>query len=146
MLRNTRYITVIFTLLLALGAAGSHAMWMRVSDKELYDSSAVVAVGTLVEQLQLQPSATGPAITVGLLRLDEAFKGGASASGHVLLRLPPAGGPRSSSDISYKVGQQGLWFLAPVNGSDLYHANHPQRMLPLEQAQAWLDKLRDGGV
>ncbi len=50
----------------------------------------------------------------------------------------------SSTDITYKIGQKGLWFLrllAPKSAA-IYAADHPQRFVPFANAGPSIEAVR----
>jgi hypothetical protein len=121
------------TCMLAGGAGASSA---RFGDPELVDHSDLIVSATLVRiERQAEPGSASPGET-GLLEVRRVLKG-AGQPRSVRLVLSPPGALRSSSDISYTVGQKGLWFLRAtpgVDGTPLYRADHPQRFLREEEA------------
>jgi hypothetical protein len=105
----------------------------RFSDADLVDRSEVIVVAELIGHTQLTLAPSRAVTTYGVLQVREALKGAVPASNALLLlEQPTPGGPISSSDIRYRVGQSGLWFLRVRTPGDVgpYLADHPQRFVP----------------
>jgi len=130
------------TCMLAGGAGASSA---RFGDAELVEHSDLIVSATLVRiERQVEPGSASPGET-GVLEVRQVLKGAGQPRG-VRLVLSPPGALRSSSDISYTVGQNGLWFLRATPGADgtpLYRADHPQRFLREEEAAPRLRHFQD---
>lgn len=125
--------SVVAVLVSSLGVAD--AMWVKLSDAELIDGSDIIVSAELIGQTQFRVAPDQPKLTVGVLRVDEVLKGDAGIS-VALLVLPSPNAPRSSTDLVYRKGQKGLWFLHVRDQKDsgLHRADHPQRFVPLEQS------------
>ena len=127
--------------LLALAGGNALAMWAApLTDQELIDASEVIVTGTLIGQSRVKTGATD--LTLGVVSVEQVFKGGAGRV--VLIALPGPERPISSSDITYKIGQSGLWFLR-IRGADergIYVADHPQRFVASDGAQRQIERLR----
>jgi hypothetical protein len=117
-------------------------MWVRLSDAELVAQSDIIVVATLGE---IRPtSGDGSSRNVGVLDIRQVLKGTAGLD-EARLALPSADQPLSSTDIHYKTGQAGLWFLRQLpaaGGGTVYSADHPQRFVPEEEASARMPALR----
>jgi hypothetical protein len=116
---------------LVLEAMLASAMWAKLTDSELVAKSQLIVRGELVAVKWLQPKDGSPRVWVGEIRVESALKGSDDLE-TALLALPSPEGPRSSTDLGYREGQRGLWFLRVRHpeGSDLYLADHPQRFVP----------------
>ena len=127
-------LTVVIAVLPLLARPG--IMWERLTDEKLIEKSEVIVLAELAGQTRLMPSPDGPALWLGALRVEETLKGDSQQTVRLLL-LPSPEAPRSSSDILYRDGQRGLWFLRarPPGGDGLYLADHPQRFLAAAQAE-----------
>jgi hypothetical protein len=104
----------------------------RLSDAELVERSEVVVVAELIGHTQLTTS-PNRTVTYGVLQVREVLKGTASPSRTMLLiEQPTPGGLVSSSDITYRVGQSGIWFLRVRTPGEVgpYLADNPQRFVP----------------
>ncbi len=112
-------------------------MWVKMSDEMLIESSNRIVWASLIE---IRPISTKEAnqILVGVLHSTCTFKG--QHQEEFYLALPSINGPISSSDILYRVGQQGFWFLRESGVTDIYLADHPQRFYSGELSQT-LQKL-----
>ena len=110
-------------------------MWAKLTDPELVAKSQLIVRGELVEVKRLPPKEGAPPIWVGEIRIESVLKGPGEL-GEALLVLPSPDGPRSSTDLGYREGHRGLWFLRvrPPEGSGLYLADHPQRFVPHSKA------------
>ncbi|HET7875246.1 MAG TPA: hypothetical protein VFN71_06950 [Methylomirabilota bacterium] len=129
---------------LLIGAPGTHAMWAKLTEGELIAQSDLIMTGEVVGLTEVRLAPDQPRLTLAVLRADEVVKSDRSR-GYVLLGLGPTDRPRSSTDIFYRVGQRGLWFLRSQPGSEgIYLADHPQRFVPAERADPQLQSLRRG--
>lgn len=118
-------------------------MWAKMSLEELVRRSDLIVVGTLVS---LGPERSGR-FDVGAIRVEEILFGREDRVEVGLLVPRPAPGLRSSTDLFYRVGQHGLWFLRRQPGSarDFYLADHPQRLQSVDkvaQVRALLGEAR----
>jgi hypothetical protein len=138
--RGSLPVAILFWRLAAFAAESALAMWTRLTDQQLLDGSDVIVTGTLIGQSRVKVGAAD--LTLGVVSVEQTFKG--SVAGVVLIMLPGPDRPVSSSDIRFKVGQSGLWFLR-LRGADergIYVADHPQRFVAREHAQPQIDWLR----
>ena len=138
--RGSLAVAILFWMVSALAAQDSLAMWTRLTDQQLLDGSDVIVTGTLLGQTRVKSGTTD--LTLGVVSVEQTFKG--SATGVVLIALPGPDKPVSSTDITYKAGQSGLWFLR-LRGADergIYVADHPQRFVARQLAQPQIDWLR----
>lgn len=128
-LRSRRY--ACGALLLA-AATVAHAMWAALDDTALLQGSDLIVLG----EWQGQTAVAAPDLAsgdIGVIGVSEVLKG--KAQDVVLVALPAAAGPRSSSDPAFRRGERGLWLLRLRPGSQgVYLADHPQRFVPLRQA------------
>jgi len=127
-----------FLLVVGLDAA---AMWTRLSDSELLERSDLVLTGTLIGQSSVRVA--GEDLFLAVIKVDAVFKGAADLS-VVFLVLPAPERPISSTDLQYRVGQSGLWFLRQRSAGErgLFLADHPQRFIPSEKASSRIEALR----
>jgi hypothetical protein len=115
-------------------------MWAPLSDEELIRSSDLIVVGEWQGQVAFS-AAGGTDMDVGVVLVDETWKGGAPA--FVLVALPASRAPRSSSDPVFRRGDRGLWLLRSQPGSKgLYLADHPQRFVSSGAGQQRIRQLR----
>ncbi len=112
----------------------ANAMWVALTDTELIQQSDIIVIGELIGQTQVMLMACQERLSLGVLQVKEVLKGD-KAQTLLLLELPSPEVPRASTDISYKKGQKGLWFLRVRNPGEIgiYLADHPQRFLAIEQ-------------
>ncbi len=117
-------------------------MFAELTDVQLIETSEIIVVGTLVEQLELQ-SPSGQ-LEVGRIEVETELKNVQNTQS-VLLLLPQSIMPVASDTITYAVGTKGLWFLRPLPniGMDVHAADHPQRFVPMSQAKATTDMVRN---
>jgi len=126
-------------ILASLVAEGALAMWAKYSDDELIRQSDLIVTGTLSGERRIEIEARQ--IRVGVIKVDRVFKGHSAAE--VLLALPPADRPISSTDLVYRIGQSGLWYLrAQAGHAGVYLADHPQRFVPMAGAGSQIEALR----
>lgn len=133
---STAAAPVVIGAALLLQSAVAIAMWEKLTDAELVARSELIVRGELIGTTRFSPAAGQPALWLGVIRVDEMLKSSAGAN-VVLLSLPSPERPVSSSDTTYRKGQQGLWFLRPrpPEGSGVYLADHPQRFVPARESQ-----------
>ena len=114
---------------------GAQALWARLSESELIDTSGLIVVGTLTEITSETNPSDGQARSFGVIEIDRVLKGD-PATKTARLNRPRPGAFISSSDIIYKVGQKGLWYLRLLEpqSAAVYAADHPQRFVPFADA------------
>lgn len=136
--RGVRQILCGFLLVVSIDAT---AMWARLSPAELIERSDLVVTGTLIGQSPVRMGRQDMLLAV--IKVDAVYKGATDQS-VVFLVLPAAGRPLSSSDLTYRVGQSGLWFLRQRSPEEhgLFLADHPQRFTSPAEASAQLEALR----
>ncbi|GEM_PF-1923859 len=129
---------VIHLALIWLFVGTADAMWVKLSDKELLDSSQLIVRATLTSEAEPEPN--GPHI--GILQIARVYQGSPGGE-QIYLRLTSRRKPISSSDLVYPVGQQGIWFLKETfSGSGIFYLDHPRRLWPLEREAVLLNLLR----
>lgn len=137
---------LLFMCLLGLAALPfeSAAMWARLTDSELVQQSDAIVIGEVIGHTDLVLSQPATRMTLAVVRVDEVLKGDRNAT-VVLLEAPPGGQLRSSSDILYRNGQKGVWFLRLRSKTDsgVYRADHPQRFQAVDEAAVLIKMLRD---
>ena len=143
--RDRRHIisAVVLVTALIFDWKGALALWAPLSDTDLIETSDLIVVGTLSKRITARDPADGRIQTIGVIDVDEILKGD-RATKTVRLALPALEGPVSSSDITYKIGQKGLWFLrllAPKE-AEIYTADHPQRFVPFANAGPRIEAIR----
>ena len=133
--RNHRNTTVALATALMIAWTGTHALWTRLSDSELIETSGLIIVGTLAKFTSATNPSNGRIRTIGVIEIDTVLKGDLRTRS-ARLDLPQPGAPVSSSDIVYRIRQKGLWFLRPLErkGAAIYTADHPQRFVPFANA------------
>lgn len=145
MRRSANSQSLLFLWLLGLAAfpVETSAMWARLTDSELVQQSDAIVIGEIIGQTELVLAPPAIKLTLAVIRVDEVLKGDKHAN-VVLLELP-AGELRSSSDIVYRRGQNGVWFLRLRSKTErgVYGADHPQRFQTIDQAAPLIKMLRD---
>lgn len=142
-------LAVIIAGLMLLVTTAAEAMWTKLSDNELIDSSQLIIGATL--QMGEGNSFELQGMPVGILLVTRIYRG-QTDDRRIYLKLPPKGKPVSSSDLVYRAGQTGIWFLKETeSGSGIFYIDHPQRLWPLEREPLLLDLLKqritpDNGV
>lgn len=115
-------------------------MYAPLSDTELLRGSALVAEGRYLGATRLRSEAHARVLELGVLQIDSLWRG-AGAPRVVLLLLQAVAGLQSSSDAVFKPGDQGLWLLTGVPGTEgLYRAEGPQRFV--RAGDAAIERLR----
>ena len=118
-------------------------MWVQMSDAELVQRSDLIVQGTWLGQSEVAFSPGPGRLNLGVVAITEVLKG-PSASTLVLIVVPGSDAPRSSTDIVYRKGDQGLWLLRarPGGNSGLYLADHPQRFVPSSAGSARIKEIQ----
>jgi len=145
MMRISRLATVFLAtgVLVASFPTRLNAMFAALSDRELIDTSALIVQAEFLGQTDVQFGPSGGSMSVGVLMVQEALKGGLQGK-IVLLALPSSAKPVSSSDLLYRPGQTGLWFLRLPSDvpKGLYLADHPQRFISSASGHAKIDSFK----
>ncbi len=138
----TGYLVLIIALGFIISLQSANAMWVKLSDTELVEKSDVIITAELIGQTQVDINQAK--FVVGVLKVEEVLKGDKYQT-IILLALPSAESPRSSTDIFYKDGQKGLWFLREKveRESGIYLADHPQRFVSEKHADAQIEIIRN---
>ena len=138
---NHRYSVAVIATALMFVWTGVNAMWARLSDAQLVETSSMIVVGTL-SNTATTPS-NGQTRTVGVIEIDTVLKGNQGTTS-VWLNVPQPGTPISSSDIEYRIGQKGLWFLRSLGpkSAAIFAADHPQRFVPFAIAGPRIEDVR----
>lgn len=130
-------------LFLALPGTGS-AMFAQMSDDDLIRLSELVVVGEWLGQTAL--IIDGKRLEFGVVRVGEVLKGTADTTVALVL-VPAPDAPRSGSDLHFKRGDSGVWFLRSqprIPGA--YAVDHPQRFVagPPARIEALRRKIGQG--
>jgi len=143
MFRKFLWLSAPMILALALFSEGAQAMFARYSDAQLIETSALIAVGTVTRITKVVRPSDGRERTVGIIEIETLLKG-APGTNIARLDLPQRGVAIKSTDIHYKVGQKGLWFLRRVSQGPvaIYTADHPQRFVPFASAGPHIEGVR----
>ena len=114
-----------------------HAMFAPYTDRELIEKSALIVQAEYLGQTEVQLGGQTASVCLGVLAVREVCKGNPQEK-VVLIAVPTPGKPVSGSDIFYRPGQDGLWFLAarPGGPAGIHVADHPQRFIPTGTGQA----------
>jgi hypothetical protein len=120
------------------------AMWEQLSRDQLIAASDLIGVGEVIGEAEITLSPGQQPVRLAILRIDEVLKG-TKAESTVLLALPLPSAPRSSTDLLFRRGNRGLWFLraGPPGTTGLYVADHPQRFIETDRATEELKLLRE---
>jgi len=114
------------------------AMWVKISDCELINKSAIIVQAELVSV---------DSKSYGTLNITDVLKGNRTL-GSVLLEQPSSLEPISSTDIIFSIGQKGIWFLNDRKGGekDIYYIDSPQRYWEdsrIDQLRGFLKHCKD---
>jgi len=144
-LRNiflNKYSTPFLCMLLVVLISNSSyaiAMWAGIPDAQLVKSPLIVKasyIGTTTLTLNKKQ------LQLGVLKVTETLKGNKQDVVLIRLRIPPANSPRNSNEISFQLGQKGMWFLEHDNQSKgVYDIKHPLRFIPEQQFKRRLPAL-----
>lgn len=105
------------------------AMWQGMTDAELQQQSTLVIDGEWVGDAAWPARADGARL--GVIAIKTVLHGSADGSLAFVLR-PPSSRPVSSTDLNFRRGDRGLWFLKRAPAADaagVYVVDHPQRFL-----------------
>jgi hypothetical protein len=141
---HTRYcLAWHLTLVLLFTATPVLAMWAKYSNADLIEKSELIVEGRFMGTTEvLLPNQQHP-LTLGVLQVTKVLKGKPKTE-VVLLALPSKSGLVSSTDIHYRQGQNGLWFLYQKTNAigGVYSADHPQRFLSADNKDPTAEELR----
>ncbi|MFK8068283.1 MAG: hypothetical protein AB8D52_08560 [Gammaproteobacteria bacterium] len=120
----------------------SQADWAAISAEELANDSALIVIGEMIEVKVAQAPEKDHKVSVGVIQIQEVLKG-EYHSETLFLTMPYVGEGvvRSSSDVNFTTGQNGLWYLQAI-GNNHYSADRPDRFVKLDQAADQIQKLR----
>jgi len=125
-------ISVLGILLLALLSTNAYAMWVGMSDAQLIKQSNLVVKATYIGATTL--TLNKKKYHLGALSIEGTLKGDMQDVVFIRLSSRPKGSPKRSDEISFKPGQQGVWFLEKIIEQEgIYEINRPDRFIPAEQ-------------
>lgn len=129
--QHLRPVAFLAGLLLALAGAPQEAgaMWVGLTDAELQQQSVLVVDGEWVGEGAWPGRSDGARL--GAIAVKATLQGKAEGN-LVFVQRPPASRPVSSSDLSFRRGDRGLWFLKRAPGADaagVFLVDHPQRFV-----------------
>ena len=136
------YMAPLALLLVALTGTGSvQAMWARMTDAELVESSQLIVMATYRGKAEAGLKVDGEILHLGVLDVDKTLKGNQREV--IFLQLPQSESLlRKSDDIFFHSGQKGLWFLREVSQhKGIYAIDNPQRFVPEEKVGNRMDSL-----
>lgn len=126
--------------LLFSGIRDSNGMWAAASDVELVNSADLIVMGEW-RSVSSDKYPDSPTI-IGTITISEVLKG-KSNSASVSIAQSFRGTARSSSDLDFSNGDQGLWLLRRVSErTDIYLIDHPQRFIPGATGEARIRTIR----
>lgn len=147
MKRNTLNLLKFLGIQIALLLAQPNAlgMFVKMSDEQLLDDSSVIVVAEFIGYSDLELGPAGRSTRLGVLKRSVTLKGETTQT-IFLIKLASPNAPISSTDLNYKSGDTGLWFLSPTDVKGVFQCNHPQRFVSSagspERYEALLAKLR----
>ncbi len=120
--------------LLAPLAEAASASWAYVPQEIRFLQSDLVVVGEIEKEAK-SIEMNGREYSVGLIRPTMILKGKAMMKEDIKVAWPAerGGGLRLSTDISFAVGQKGIWVLTADKAHPVYWANYPTDYQPLEK-------------
>lgn len=135
------FVLVLVSLFLVLtGTDSAQAMWVRMTDADLVESSQLIVVATYTGRAEVSLGEDGKVIYRGMLDVDDTLKGDSQDVVYIKLSLPE-GIPHKSDDIYFLAGQKGLWFLRKDSQhTGIYLIDNPQRFIP-ERASGRIESL-----
>lgn len=130
-------------LLLAVltGAGSVHAMWAKMTDAELVESSRLIVMATYKGRADANLKVDGGISHLGALEVSNTLKGDQREV--IYLQLPRSDGIlRKSDDMVFHPGQKGLWFLREIDHEQgIYIVDNPQRFVPEEKLDNRMDSI-----
>lgn len=138
-----RWAAALLVLLVAVGSETGSAMWARMTDSELIQRSDLIVVGEWIGEAQIAIPAQQLKLDVGVVAVKEVLKGDKRQT-VALVAVPGRERLVSSSDIVYRQGQRGMWFLRLRSAGEagIYLADDPQRFLPDDKAAKEIEAFR----
>ena len=101
--------------------------WAAVDENDLVEYSDLIVKATWLGQTVIRFQGMSSPKQVGVLQVEQTYKGKERDIALISLPLRPAN-VIASSDIHYTIGQNGIWILKQDSHSEgLYLADHPQR-------------------
>lgn len=119
------------------------AMFAPFTDSDLLEHSSLIVQADYVGQSEVQLGTEGGSVCLGVLNVRAVLKGNVSG-GVVLLAVPSPTRMMSGSDIVFKPGQTGWWFLRERSdgAKGIFLADHPQRFIPAGSDDAKVEALK----
>jgi len=116
----------------------AQAMWVKMSDCELINNSVLIVQAEFAGKARVQLSNNLTPAEPGILKVSKVFKGKVELADILIDQPKSSSGVISSSDIIYKKGQKGVWFLAEGKDTDsgIYYANNPQRFWAIQKSRS----------
>lgn len=123
------------------------ASFRRLAPDELRERSELIVTGQLIGITQLKLPGPEKHWRLGVLRIDQTFKGAETKTALIVLPQEKTG-VVSSDRVDYAVGAGGLWYLRRYadDSRGLFLADHPQRLLSdddPDRLQRRIDTLRE---
>ncbi len=134
------FFLVLMVLSGAVFAGDADASWAGMTIDELVEASDVVIAGEVVD-VRPAPAAEGAGSDIATVSVKEVLSGGLTNAEVMVLFPSDRSRIKTSVDITYKVGQGGVWFLRKKPGSakaqaaPFYLADHPQRLMGPEHLE-----------
>lgn len=133
-------------IVVAVGAAvvsgPGHAMFAPLNDADLLRSSDLIALGEWLGQTRLQTPGQATPWDLGVLRIDELWRGPEGLQ-LAMMQAQGPGRPVSSSTLLFQRGDRGLWLLQLLPGSlGIYQCEHPQRFVAASAGRSRIQALR----
>ena len=120
-----------------LTATMSHALWAKVTEQDLLNSSAIV-YAEFIGSSELQIKSQSLQLTVGVLHVSQVLKGPVPTN-IIFIRQYPRTGVVSDT-YNFEVGKRGLWFLQKSPGVEgLYQVTHPARLIEIDESRSVLE-------
>ena len=121
---------------LCLGVApAAFASWAFMPLEKVVEQNAVIVVGK-IEKIEVGKPTEGRVMDTAYITVSKILKNSLkdnplAIGGKLPLVMPGKAGLRSSKDILYKLGQEGVWILEKRDGT--YWATFPSDFQPLEK-------------
>lgn len=132
-----------FSFIPILLATEVSADWQYLTADQLANKSSLIVVGELIGRTKIRFAGSSQLENIGVVRVDDALKGD-RATKIVLLLLTPdrPKGLVSSTDVTLRDGQRGLWYLRAEGREGLFEVNRPDRFVALENARKRIQTLK----
>jgi hypothetical protein len=124
----------------------TEACWTRLDPRAVAEGASLIVVGKVVKiedaGFSRKHEKWDRKYDAAVVEVREVLKG-RDGRRYVRLAQPAQGGLRVSTDIRYKLGQEGIWLLDRDGRFDVYWADHPDKFRELKDRDEVAQLLRE---